>query len=296
MKSFKIMLIMFLAMFSASLFAQLALKLVPNQQKYMQYEPIYMLLRIRNDSGRPIVFGHNAKLQAKLYFEITDRQGRIIGGDNPEPIILSRGKVINPAQTGDIVLKFSHYFKLNNVGTYRIHAYISHPLIKEQFKSNDITLEVTRGVKIWSRTIGVPDGQTGVGGETITYDSSRTYSIRQLLDGHTSYYYCTLEDNQKMYQVFRMGPVMTGERPTCVIDTAGSLHILMEIATKIFKYYKVDISGQLLESNKYYKLSKTRPSLVKGNDGKIFVSGGEPAVPNVDFLVREKSFTSLDEE
>ena len=66
MKSFKIMLIMFLAMFSASLFAQLALKLVPNQQKYMQYEPIYMLLRIRNDSGRPIVFGHNAKLQAKL--------------------------------------------------------------------------------------------------------------------------------------------------------------------------------------------------------------------------------------
>lgn len=296
MKSLKLLLIMFFAMFSASLFAQMVLKLVPNQQSYMQYEPIYMLLRIRNDSGRPMVFGHNAKLQAKLFFEITDNKGNIIGEENPEPILLSRGKVINPAQTGDIVLKFSHYFKLNNVGTYRIHAYISHPLIKEKFKSNDIKLEISRGVKIWSRTIGVPDGTTGLGGEVITHDSSRTYSIRQLLDGNTPYYYCTLEDNNKMYQVFRMGPVMAGDRPVCIVDTAGSLHILMEIATKIFKYYKIDISGQLLESNKYYKLSKTRPALVKGNDGKIFVSGGDPAIPNVDFLVREKSFTNIDEE
>ena len=70
MKSLKLLLIMFFAMFSASLFAQMVLKLVPNQQSYMQYEPIYMLLRIRNDSGRPMVFGHNAKLQAKLFFEI----------------------------------------------------------------------------------------------------------------------------------------------------------------------------------------------------------------------------------
>lgn len=296
MKSLKVLLIMFFAIFSASLFAQLGLKLVPNQQCYMQYEPIYMLLRIRNDSGRPMVFGHNAKLQAKLFFEITDQKGNIIGEENPEPIIISRGKVINPAQTGDIVLKFSHYFKLNDIGTYRIHAYISHPLIKEKFKSNDIKIEISSGVKVWSRTIGVPDGTTGRNGEVISYDSSRTYCIRQLLDGHTPYYYCTLEDNQKMYQVFRMGPVITGDRPACVIDTAGTLHVLIEIATKIFKYYKVDISGQLLDSNKYYKLTKTRPYLAKDNDGKIFVTGGEPAVPNVDFLVREKSFTNIDEE
>lgn len=293
MKSSKILLALFFSLFSASLFAQLALKLVPSQQKYMQYEPIYLLLRIRNDSGRPIVFGHNAKLQAKLFFEITDQRGNIIGDENPTPIVISRGKVINPAQTGDIVLKFSHYFDLTKVGTYRVHAYISHPMLKEKFKSNDINLEIARGIKIWSRTIGVPDGRIGSKGEIITHDSSRTYSIRHLLDGHKPYYYCTLEDNKKMYQVFRMGPAMTGEKPACIIDTAGSLHILMEIATKIFKYYKVDISGQLLESNKYYKLTKTRPRLVKGNDGKIFVAGGAPAVPNVDFLVREKSFTNV---
>lgn len=294
MKSFKILLLLLFSIVSAPLFAQLALKLTPNQQKYMQYEPIYMLLRIRNDSGRPIVFGHNIKLQAKLFFEITDQKGNMISEENPSPIILSRGKVINPAQTGDIVIKFSHYHNLTNIGSYRIHAYISHPMLKEKFKSNDITIEIARGIKIWSRTIGVPDGSIGSRGEIITYDSSRTYSVRHLLDGHTPYYYCTLEDNKKMYQVFRMGPAMTGEKPSCIVDAAGSLHILIEIATKIFKYYKVDISGQLLESNKYYKLTKTRPRLVKGKDGKIFVSGGEPAVPNVDFLVREKSFTTLD--
>lgn len=292
----KFILMLFLMIFSVSSFAQLALKLVPNQQKYMQYEPIYVLLRIRNDSGRPIVFGHNAKLQAKLFFEITDSKGSVIGDNPPAPIIISRGKVINPAQTADIVLKFSHYFTLNQLGTYRVHAYISHPLLKNQFKSNDINIEIARGVKVWSRTIGVPDGRIGSDGKIITYDSARTYTIRQLLDGHNPFYYCTLEDNKKMYQVFRMGPALTGEKPSCIVDTAGTLHILMEIATKIFKYYKVDISGQLLESSKYYKLTKTRPRLVKGEDGKIFVSGGDVAVPNVDFLVKEKSFTAIDEE
>lgn len=288
-----IILLISLAAFPA--FAQLAMVLTPNQATYMQYEPIYMHLRIRNDSGRPIVFGLNSKLQAKLHFEIRDFQNKIVNEHAGKSILLSKGKVINPGQIGDIILKFSHYFSLPHRGIYRIHAYISHPLFKEQFKSNDVRIEISPGVVIWKRTLGIPDGKISAGGQVLSTDSSRTYYIRKLLDGKRQYYYCTLEDQNRVYQTFRMGPAIGIDRPNCIVDMSGALHILTNIAPKIYKYYTVDITGEMINDGKYYKTTKTRPELIKNTDGKIYVSGGAPAVANVDFLVREKNFREFAE-
>ena len=85
------------------------------------------------------------------------------------------------------------------------------------------------------------------------------------------------------------------EKPECIIDMSGALHTLVYILPKIYKYYKVDISGALVDDGKYYKTTKTTPHLMKNSNGQIFVGGGAPAVPNVDFAVREKSFSALDE-
>ena len=295
MKTVKILLLMLAAVFCLPAFSQLAMELNSNQTHYMQYESIYMHLRIRNDSGRPMVFGKNEKLTAKLYFEIADVRGRIIEEYEPKAILLARGKVINPGQTGDIILKFSKIYNLAKTGIYRIHAYISHPMLKDQFRSNDVRIEISDGVKIWSRTIGVPDGVIGNDGRVLSRDSSRTYSIKKLNTNDIQYYYCTLEDKDKMYQTFRMGPVLGIEKPECIIDMSGALHTLVYILPKIYKYYKVDISGALVDDGKYYKTTKTTPHLMKNSNGQIFVGGGAPAVPNVDFAVREKSFSALDE-
>ena len=276
-------------------FAQLAMVLTPNQMAYMQYEPIYMHLRIRNDSGRPIVFGLNRQLQATLYFEITDLNGKVLNNPEAKPIVMSRGKVINPGQIGDIVLKFSHYFQLTQKGYYRIHAYISHPMFKEKFKSNDVRIEIASGVVVWKRTLGIPDGQISSSGKVLSTDSTRTFYIRKMIDGSRQFYYCTLEDQEKIYQVFRMGPAVGIDRPVCLVDMSGALHIMTNIAPKIYKYYKIDITGEMLEDGKYYKTTKTRPELIRNNEGKIYVSGGAPAVANVDYLVRDKSFKDFAE-
>lgn len=277
------------------LFAQLAMILNSNQRTYMQYEPIYMHLRIRNDSGRPVVFGLNNKLQAKLNFEITDLRGKVIEGISDKAIVLTRGRVINPGQIGDMIIRFSHYFNLNRKGHYRIHAYISHPLFKDKFKSNDIRIEIASGVVIWKRTLGIPDGRLSSDGEVISTDSNRTFYIRKLIDGRRQYHYCTLEDKNKVYQTFRMGPAVGIDKPNCMVDMSGALHILTNIAPKIYKYYKVDITGEMLDDGKYYKITKTRPMLVRDKNGKIYISGGAPAVANVDFLVREKNFREFAE-
>lgn len=290
MRFAKLFFVMIFISVFCSAFAQLAITLKTNQMTYMQYEPIYVHLRIRNDSGRPVVFGKNSKLLAKLYFEITDQKGRMISPANPKPILMEHGKVINPGQLGNIVLKFSNYYNLPRVGTYRIHAYIGHPMFKDQFKSNDVSIEITRGATVWSRTIGVPDGSFGKNGEVISKDSTRTYSIRRIADGSRLYYYCVLEDTAKVYQVFRMAQVVNSDIPDRIIDMSGALHMLVNISPKVFKYYKLDITGKLVDDGKYYKTAKTVPALIKSNDGKIFVSGGAPAIANVDYLIREDAF------
>ena len=53
--------------------AQVAMDLTLNRSIYMQYEPIYACVTLRNDSGRPLIFGRKAELQGFLLFEITFR-------------------------------------------------------------------------------------------------------------------------------------------------------------------------------------------------------------------------------
>ena len=290
MRSLKVLFFVICCMSVSPLLANLAMRLTPNQSTYMQYEPVYMHLRIRNDSGRPVVFGQNAKLRAKLYFEITDLNGRLVPESDAKPITMTKGKVINPGQIGDIIIKFSNYYKLPRRGIYRIHAYISHPMFKEQYKSNDVRVEISSGVTVWSRTVGMPDGKLNKDGNVVSTDSTRTYSIRKLNDGKNQYFYCVLEDKDKVYQIFRMAPVTKSGLPELMIDMSGALHVLVNVVPRIYKYCKLDITGEVIEADKYYKVTKTSPALFKGKDGKIFVTGGAPAMPNVDFHVREQTY------
>lgn len=46
---------------AAATFAQVAMDLSLNRTVYMQYEPIYAAVTLRNDSGRALAFGHDPK-------------------------------------------------------------------------------------------------------------------------------------------------------------------------------------------------------------------------------------------
>ena len=57
---------------------QIGMNLTLNRTAYMQYEPVYACVTLRNDSGRPLVFGEDPRLQGFLLFEITDSKGRLV--------------------------------------------------------------------------------------------------------------------------------------------------------------------------------------------------------------------------
>ncbi|NCC94702.1 MAG: hypothetical protein EOM10_15770, partial [Opitutae bacterium] len=63
---------------AATVSAQVAMDLTLNRSIYMQYEPIYACVTLRNDSGRPLLFGKRAELQGYVLFEVTDQRGRVV--------------------------------------------------------------------------------------------------------------------------------------------------------------------------------------------------------------------------
>ena len=58
--------------------AQMGLDIDLNRTVYMQYEPVYACISLRNDSGRALVFGNDPRLQGFILFEIRDANGRLV--------------------------------------------------------------------------------------------------------------------------------------------------------------------------------------------------------------------------
>lgn len=273
-----------------SVFAQLAMQLGSNQLTYMLFEPMYFSLKIRNDSGRPMVFGTDDAIRAEVFFEVQDAKYKPMEEFPAKAVMLNQGKVINPGQIVDLVFKFSDIYKLNKSGIYRIHAYVKHPQLKETFKSNDIRIDVSKGSEIWSREIGLPENYLSMNKEKVSADKSRFFRLKTLIDGTSKYYYCVLEDSQKIYQIIRLGQVYGIDLPQKAVDMAGVLHVMVPYGSKLYKYYQVDIDGELAGKIQYLKSSKTTPRIIADNNGKVYVSGGDVAIPNVDYLVETTTF------
>ena len=103
-----------LTAFGAS--AQMGLDIDLNRTVYMQYEPVYACISLRNDSGRALVFGNDPRLQGFILFEIRDANGRLVP-KRPGAEISVTGLVLGPGEVKRIPLTGR---KLERYGGIRI--------------------------------------------------------------------------------------------------------------------------------------------------------------------------------
>ena len=276
--------------FAPVIFAQIAMQLASSQRTYMLYEPIRLVLRLRNDTGRPLVFGLNEEIRAEVYFEVQDRNYKRMDKFPLKPLVINKGKVVFPGQMVDLAVDLNKLYHFDSPGVYRLHAFIKHPQIKDTFKSNDIRFDISQGNVYWSREIGLPENYLKINNEKVSSEKSRFYRIKTMVDTPNKFFYCVVEDSQKVYQIIRIGQVYGVEMPQMSVDMAGVLHILMPHGAKLYKYYQVDIDGAMAQEVKYYKSTKISPQLITDSNGKVAIGGGEAAVPNVDYIVETPTY------
>ncbi len=250
-----------------------------NRMVYMQYEPIYACVTLRNDTGRALLFGDDPRLQGFILFDIRDIHGRKVPKREGREISVN-GLILAPGEIKNMIIPVQKYYHLEHCGTYRIAAYISHNLLPEEYQSEDQLFRVEPGVTVWKKTVGLPDLDGDKRDEVI---QTRTYSIRSLTESTSRYYYLVVEDEKNVYGVLRVGQMVGREKFHAEIDLMSRIHLLMPLSPRIFHYLSFSLDGINID-NSYWRTSETIPMLYRDpSNGVVTLIGGKQAYPGVDF-------------
>ena len=261
--------------------AQLAMDIDFNRNVFLLNEPIYARLRLRNDSGRTLIFGESQDLRGRLQMEIVGPNGQRFRfpGSGPNPL---QGLVLKEGQEREVIFELGDYVTLDRTGPYRLYAYAGHPMLTEEFRTPDRRIEITEGISLWKRTVGIPD-LLGNGQQTAPAEN-RTYELTAVRDGRNKRLYLSVYDDRRLYSLVPLGDIGGGDSIRCEIDAYSSLHLLLPVTAKIYEYLKYNTVGEL-ETRKMYRKSELPPILVRDPEtGVVSVAGGEIAVPGVDYM------------
>ena len=260
--------------------AQLGLEISLNRSVYMRYEPIYACVKIRNDSGRPLLFGKDPRLQGFILFEIRDSRGRVVP-QRPDADISVTGLLLGPGEVKSMIIPIQKYYNLDRCDNYSINVFVSHNRLPEEYQSRDTYFRIDTGIKIWSRTVGMADVTGQISGDTPAKE--RTYTICALSEGSSKFYYLLVEDKENTYGVMRIGKEIGREKFTAEVDMLSRIHLLMPISPRVFHYLSFSIDGETID-NSYWKTTSTIPMLYRDpKSGMVARIGGAEARVGIDF-------------
>ena len=276
--------------------AQIALRVETSQMHYLQHEPVYIRITMRNVSGHPLAFGENEGLRGSLRFEIqatgTGRYAPLLTKETP-PV---KGVILQPGTTRTFTFNVSRYYDVRRIGPYTLKAVISHPQLKAAYESNIAQFSVVTGTDIWQTAVGVPQYLTKDSGSGI---ATRRYRIVSYNTGKHFLYVLFIEDKDRVYLVKRLGlDLGVNLRPRCAVDDLSRLNLLVAASPKVFAYYQYDVTGRL-EKKEIRIKSDSSPRLIVNKDvGTVVLSGGRRARRDLDYEeIKDLPFVSnaLDE-
>ena len=261
--------------------AQIGLRLEMSQLHFLQYEPVYVQVTIRNLSGHPLAFGEDIGLRGTLRFEISQgSSGRyaLLKSKDAPPL---KGVILQSGASRAFTCNIGKFYDLRRLGNYTVKAVISHPQLKSSYESNTVQFSVVKGTDIWRTVVGVPQYLMKEAGSTIP---SRQYRVVSYNTGKHFLYVLLIEDNDRVYLVRRLGLDLGANlRPQCAVDDLSRLNLLIAASPKVFAYYQYDVTGRLEKKEVRIK-SNSVPRLVVNQDvGTVVLSGGRRARRDMDY-------------
>ena len=270
--------------------AQIALKIELSQQHFLQYEPVFVRVLMRNLSGHPLAFGENTGLRGILRFEIRSASGRyaLLSGKETPPL---KGVILQPGAMQSVTFNVARYYDVRRLEHYSIKAIISHPQLKASYESDAGHFSVVQGKDIWQAVVGVPRYLLQ---QDNTQIPTRRYRLVSYNTGKRFVLVLLIEDKDRIYMLRRVGLDLGLDlAPQCEVDDLSRLNLLIPASSKVYAYYQFDVTGKLEKSEVRIK-TDTRPRLIVNRDtGTIVLSGGRLARRDLDYEeVKELPFVS----
>lgn len=259
-------------------FARMGVGIVLNRRGYMLHEQVYACVTLRNDSGRPLMFGSRPELQGFVLFDIRDSLNRPVRRVKGEDISVT-GLYLASGEIKTMVIPLGKYYDLSKAGSYRVHAYVGHNALPHEFRSKNVNFSISEGVEVWRKSVGKPDL---TGDKRADYEE-RTYSIRVASDAGFRSFYLRVEDEKSIQAVTLIGHEVSYEKFQVEIDMLSRIHLLMPVAPRVFHYMSFNVDGINLASS-YWKTAGTIPMLYRDpKTGKVTRMGGVEARRGIDY-------------
>lgn len=252
--------------------AQVEVKVAFDQERYLPHEKVFAAVDIANYAGRRLAFDPQ---DAWLRLSIQAHSGRIVRVKGP--IIVSSPLTIEPFEVATLRFDIEPYFDLATLDRYRVRAEVYVKELRQAYKSpQEARFFIVNGVKIWERTFGVPASDP---------PEIRKYALLQYtrLDKIVLYFRLTDASENKTFQIFPFGSLVSFARPEPLIDRHGHLHVLNQFSAKSFGYTVMNPDGERTLHQTYLYHNDKRPRLVLDDQGECLVLGGVREPSKRDF-------------
>ena len=272
-------------LFSFGAFGQVALSVEISQLNYLQYEPVYLRVSMRNVSGHPLAFGENEGLRGRLRFEINapgrNQFAQLIGNEYPT----MQGVILQPGAARVFTFNVSNYYNVKQLGHYSLRAILSHPQLKAEYGSNQVHFTVIKGLLQWESAVGVPRiGTQSRNSQQGGIIETRKYSILTYNTGRAFFHALMIEDEERVYAVRKIAlDLGRNLAPRCAIDDLSRLNIIVAASPKVYIYYQFDTNGKLEKRDVRIKTDTTPRLVVNKELGTVIVDGGRAARRDLDY-------------
>ncbi len=269
--------------FLAPVFGQIAVGVTldrsQNRDKYLQYEPVWAEVSLRNNTGNSLVFDA-ASPDNRLEIQVETADGLRLDLRD-KAVNLAGGLILGPGESRTLKVMLNSLYNLNNPGNYKVTASISHARLSNRYFSAPRVLQVVKGECVWSKDFGLP-------AENPTAPiAERKVSILLFPDGRNDTYALQVEDSKSVYGLVRLGPRFTGSKPQCDVDAFSNIHSLMLIRPRLMEYRVFDCNLKQ-KQHRYIAVDEDNPVLRRDPDiGRILVVGGRTAVEGKDYQLED---------
>jgi hypothetical protein len=249
--------------------AQISATLRFAHETYLAGEPVVATLTVNNQAGRDITLKAGVTEENWCLIQLNAMRGEAPTHRTNTPVVpplfIPAGESVSRS------IPLHEFFELPGSGQYRAKVSISYGAARAQFVTPTAFFNVDPGHKIWSTSVGVPEGPKNQG-------IPRIFSVFSLQRREGMFLYAKLENQEDgfYYPPYFLGRMLAAVAPQMQTDRENNLYVLHAASDDNYILSQVDVatgrSGQAVYRSKTPRAG--RPSLLRQPDGRLVITGG----------------------
>ena len=225
-------------------------------------EPVWALVRIANNTGRPLDL--TARGNARLSFDVEDQPTSTVP-DTGKPL-LQQPIIIPVGETREIEVNLLEAYRIIKGQSYMLTPMLEFDGIR--FAGQRLSLEVQPGIELLKRDYGVPSS-----------GDARQVSLRMIHRDRSDRLFFRIDNTATGYclGVYDLGRVIRFFTPVLEQDAESAFHVLHQSGPDRFAHSTFGYDGAP-QGVGFYSAQVGNVRLVRKETGELDVTGGTPYV------------------